>query len=379
MTISSNSIFPVSCFSWVINMSGGWNRHGRITLLVMQQSRQQNVTPPSNHVVKSAPPKPQSPPQHPPPPPSPPLPFKSKGSSSEPPSRACETWKKHIWTPELLPKLKYFLWRVASNALPTGANLQTRCILNNTNCARCGERETIDHLLFNCNFAREVWRCGPWSDTRHTSDVSSFKPMIESSGTWQNLPPNGLIFDNRAPTPHDTAIKAISSQREWELAQTNGPIKTPPLLPRPPLRQDDATIFCNTDAAWRANRQLAGLGWILTDRDSTELHRASKPASNVSSACMAEALAIREALLHASSLQHTNICIRTDSQVLVRAITTRRRSTELYGILSDIDSLAFFPSSPFVSCVFIFTPRASNGPADSLAKSCLFSHLGLRP
>lgn len=28
-------------------------------------------------------------------------------------------WKRYIWSPELLPKLKYFLWKAASNALPT--------------------------------------------------------------------------------------------------------------------------------------------------------------------------------------------------------------------------------------------------------------------
>ncbi|KAL0799815.1 hypothetical protein Bca101_054990 [Brassica carinata] len=86
---------------------------------------------------------------------------------------------------------------------------------------------------------------------------------------------------------------------------------------------------------------------------------------------MGEALAIREALLQAAARNYHHICIKTDSQVLTQAISTRRHTTELYGVLSDIDELAFSSSSPFSSCRFLFIPRASNGPADSLAKACL--------
>ncbi|KAL0741664.1 hypothetical protein Bca4012_083177 [Brassica carinata] len=86
---------------------------------------------------------------------------------------------------------------------------------------------------------------------------------------------------------------------------------------------------------------------------------------------MAEGLAIREALLHASNLHITHICLCTDSQELARAITTRRRSMDLFGILSDIDSLVFSPSSPFTSCTVVFISGILNGPADLLAKSCL--------
>lgn len=125
---------------------------------------------------------------------------------------------------------------------------------------------------------------------------------------------------------------------------------------------NESTIFCNTDAAWRSDQQAAGLSWIFTDRQTQVLHQGSIGQRNVPSAYMAEALAIREALIQASSYNYTDICLRTDSQELARAITMRRRSTELFGILSDIDSLVF---SPFRSCAVAFTPRARNGPADN--------------
>lgn len=39
---------------------------------------------------------------------------------------------------------------------------------------------------------KKVWQCGPWKDTILTNDLSSFKPMIENVGIWQNLPPYGI-------------------------------------------------------------------------------------------------------------------------------------------------------------------------------------------
>lgn len=85
-------------------------------------------------------------------------------------------------------------------------------------------------------------------------------------------------------------------------------------------------------------------------------------------------MAIREALLQAASRNITHICIRTDSQVFVRAISSRRKTTDLYGVLVDIDDLAFSSSSPFVSCRFVFVSRIDNGLADGFAKVSLSTH-----
>ncbi|KAF3526373.1 hypothetical protein F2Q69_00050752 [Brassica cretica] len=91
---------------------------------------------------------------------------------------------------------------------------------------------------------------------------------------------------------------------------------------------------------------------------------------HISSACMAEALAIRHAFIHAMDLNITHIWLRSDSQVLIRALSSGRRPIDLHGVLSDIFSIS---SSCFVSCRFSFISRDLNGPADSYAKACLFS------
>ena len=234
--------------------------------------------------------------------------------------------------------------------------------------------ETIEHILFHCQFAKEVWNHGLWTSILDTSVNTPFFGKLQSSGVMTPLLPYGivgnafpwfcwmiwiarnqLLFEKRPTAPIDTACKAILAQKEWEAAQTLCPTKNPraTITSRPPPICDQ-TVLCNTDASSKADLKMAGLGWIFTNTISQELGRGSIAQENVASACMGEALAIREALLQTASLNYYHICNRTDSQVLVRAITSRWRTTVLFGVLADIDDLAFSTTSLFVSCCFRF-------------------------
>ena len=103
-------------------------------------------------------------------------------------------WNKHLWTLSLLQKLKFFLWKIATNSLPTGANLQSRGLLVNMNCMRCGAEETIEQFLFYCENAKEVWKLDLWSISIDTERMSSFKDTLQASCKWVNLPPPSLAL-----------------------------------------------------------------------------------------------------------------------------------------------------------------------------------------
>ena len=119
----------------------------------------------------------------------------------------------------------------------------------------------------------------------------------------------------------------------------------------------------------------AGMACVFTNQEGLEVTHGSLAQDHVSSALMEEALAVRSALLHAIDLNFNSIWLRSDSQVLVNTISARRKSTDLFGVLADIDDLAFSTSSPFQSCRFFFISRSLNGLADGLAKNCLPIHL----
>ncbi|XP_048604798.1 uncharacterized protein LOC125582248 [Brassica napus] len=282
-------------------------------------------------------------------------------------------WKKNVWNIPSSPKLKMFLWKAAQDSLPTGANLSRRGISSNVNCVHCNCQETTLHALFNCRFAQEVWKSGPWESYMDHNTLNSFRGLLVSSQRKKNLPPYGVSI-NLLPwicwtySPQETFNKAILLAREWEHAQKPKPARGPATIAAPPLpTETSSAIRCNTDAAWKPDSTTAGISWIFTAPSTVEVNRGSKIQMHVSSPLLAEALAIREALQQAISLKLTHIWVRSDSQVLVRAIDRNRSSSELHGVLSDVTGL----TSSFIFCFFSFISRNSNGPADALAKACL--------
>lgn len=275
-------------------------------------------------------------------------------------------WKKHIWSPKLLPKIKLFMWKCARNDLPTGDNLRKRGIQGNTTCRSCGSIETIDHILLHCRIATTVWELCPWSPPMHCDSTTSFREALSSSISTVNLPPvgttmnlfhwicwtlwtssNQLLFENRHTSPTEILSKAIASLKEWEAAQATIPTPHATIQLQKPIQiTSTAVILCNTDAAWAKDSRFAGLAWIFTNQAGQEISKGCSFQEHVSSPLMAEALAVRGPLLHAVAHNFDQIWIRSDCKGLIQAIIAKQGSIELFGVLNDIESLV---SSSFIS------------------------------
>ena len=68
-----------------------------------------------------------------------------------------KVWK-HIWTLNVPPKVRNFLWRACSNILPTRENLHRRKVAVDPLCEFCKKQpETVCHVLWECPFARNTW------------------------------------------------------------------------------------------------------------------------------------------------------------------------------------------------------------------------------
>ena len=55
-------------------------------------------------------------------------------------------------------KLKEFNFKLLHGILPCNKNLEKWKIRANDKCDVCGSSQTIDHLLYNCNYVRPLWR-----------------------------------------------------------------------------------------------------------------------------------------------------------------------------------------------------------------------------
>lgn len=66
--------------------------------------------------------------------------------------------KEKVWKVKTLPKIRVFLWKALSSALPTADLICARGMKIDQRCQTCGrEPESINHTLFECTFARLVW------------------------------------------------------------------------------------------------------------------------------------------------------------------------------------------------------------------------------
>lgn len=78
-------------------------------------------------------------------------------SSASNPSKMCKWWNS-LWKLNIPPKVRFFIWRVCSNAVPTLENMWKKKILNALCCSRCNSFvEYIGHALFDCKEVKKVW------------------------------------------------------------------------------------------------------------------------------------------------------------------------------------------------------------------------------
>ena len=64
-----------------------------------------------------------------------------------------------LWSAQVPPKVKLFIWKACLNILPTQTSLFDKGILNSFFCKWCLEgHETCYHILWGCEFAQKVWQ-----------------------------------------------------------------------------------------------------------------------------------------------------------------------------------------------------------------------------
>ncbi|XP_056842911.1 uncharacterized protein LOC130495527 [Raphanus sativus] len=301
-------------------------------------------------------------------------------------------WNKCIWNIKTSPKIKDFLWKLVRKAIPVSSNLARRGIPA-FNCKRCDCVEDDLHVFLLCSIAEQVWEAAPLAN-KPLSTTPSMADLIAAASNLTVLPPvglstplwpwilwqlwkarNKLCFENKAFSSMEIISKALAHAKEWEKAQElEKPLLAPGVLdhtrnpPRREPRPSSDTVLCNVDAAWDARTLNCGIGGIFSGQEHIpKLVNISASRRFVSSAIMAEAIAIRSAVLYAASSNVKSLMIRSDSQSLVKMLRGRDSSPALFGILFDI----YYFSSSFDAISFVYVPRLSNMQADSVAKSAL--------
>ena len=305
-------------------------------------------------------------------------------------------WKK-IWNLNFHNRLKFFLWRIAAEALPTASRLYQRGIIDDETCTLCGQQaETLPHLFLFCSFARAIWFAAGrvMHNTGSIGNISNGSDIIRTIMELPSIPENHtasnptdilfatLVMDqiwkarnekrtqDATPNPLTSLRKATSLFSEHLIPLASPDHASQSTVPRaqawsPP---EFGWIKFNTDATFKENRAFAG----VIARDNRGIPKLAWVGKTRAKCPMEAEL---EAILRAARLAEINnwqaIILEGDCKMLLDALRERKPCPiwtleplylEVLGIANSLDSF-----------LFNWVPRNVNSVAHSLA-TWAFSH-----
>ncbi|XP_048626877.1 uncharacterized protein LOC125594926 [Brassica napus] len=278
--------------------------------------------------------------------------WRSKNEKNERPQKAhLIDWNKGVWNLKTAPK-QLLVWKVLRGALPVGEKLLARQINVDPMCKRCGKLESINHLLFQCDFAETVWNTAPFAhriDRRRLLDLETdWMRLIENPC----LPPvgivsgqlapwivwnlwtarNKMIFNDKVFTAEEVVTQAVVAAREWLNAQSKEEKRV--THPKSGRTTSGREVVVQTDAAWNATSKSAGLGWSVKNTGRNSGFQAT--AELLAPPLVAEGLAMRDAVKMCKELGLRHIRYESDSSQLMKALNLKTEPPDIYGIVSDI-------------------------------------------
>ncbi|XP_058776247.1 uncharacterized protein LOC131650559 [Vicia villosa] len=286
------------------------------------------------------------------------------------PSVSSSIWRK-IWKVPLPSKIRYFLWRLAKDILPTRSNLQRKGILLENLCPFCSScSEDVGHLFLHCDFAKRVYFSPPLG-FRLPSEVNIldwlnvilsgkdlFILQLQCVALWKVWHARNLrVFDNKIHDPARVAVEAGLLVEDYNAA--NFPRRSAPVNHINRLHYASADLkLVKVDAGCFENGSIS-MGCVVLNRDDSVVMSACKRLEVSVSPCMAEAMAVKWALSLVQSLHFDNFVIQSDALQVVNCISGLSVIADIVPIVADCKSLL----ASFKNVVICFNSRDYNSEA----------------
>ncbi|KAL0449471.1 UNVERIFIED_CONTAM: hypothetical protein Slati_1503500 [Sesamum latifolium] len=254
----------------------------------------------------------------------------SQSSSTRSDLRANTGWKS-IWKAKIPPKVRLFIWKIVSDALPTAWF--------------GGTMEWISHV----------------SSLLTTKDFEKFLVMCWFLWGRRNL----LIMEHTSQTPHQT-VSAANSLIAFREAYVTQPRKHVRHGARPSkwIRPDTGTIKINFDGVVHHKGCEVGIGGVARDSDGFVLAWFSRKFQRQVDGEIAEALAAREAVDLVLRHGWNSVLIEGDCLGLINKINISEPDhSYTNSLVHDIKVAASLCSD----LAFIHTSRNNNTIAPKLA------------
>lgn len=254
--------------------------------------------------------------------------------------------REKVWKITSAPKIKTFLWKAVSEALPVAELILRRGMKIDNRCQTCGsEEESILHVLFHCAPARQVWALSGiphpkigFDEGSLLGNVSYLLSLKTTSrldekmirvwpwilwSLWKSR--NELIFKGRRWSPEEIKEKADCEAEEWFLAQEVEEefIKTSSTELRPPVRRwkppPRGWLMCNVSLDWVKHSKLLGVAWVVRNERGVVMMHSRRAFSNIHSLDDARLTTLLWAIESMSSLHYNQVIFAGDFRDLFLA------------------------------------------------------------
>ncbi|RYR09735.1 hypothetical protein Ahy_B05g078136 [Arachis hypogaea] len=303
-----------------------------------------------------------------------------------------DLWRE-IWKMEVPPKIKMHLWKASQNILPVYTILYKKRILDSPLCQIClKQNESVEHALLLCEWVRAVWfgaecQCIPTTETVSSLEnwlMDNIKKIRAEGGedqekrisrigfllweVWKSR--NDKLFQQKEINPSWTIKKAkLLEYSYWSAAGKKAETRTVEIRRRnanlvrwrPPPND---WLKVNVDATFKKESGNGTISAVVRDKEGKVLLGfTGKIQAN--SSIIAEAMAIRQALIIVNNLQLGKTLIESDNQRLVQAIKSKSSIGRAWAIIQDIQILLeALPEKGLT-----WTPRNGNLLAHAVAKA----------
>jgi ribonuclease HI len=292
-------------------------------------------------------------------------------------------WKL-VWGLKVSRVVQHFLWRACNDILPTKEKLHRRGITADALCPICGlEPETIIHILWNCESAKDVWSECCRAIQKYSSIEVGFASLFEimadkltaeelqmmvgvARQIW--LRRNAVVFGGEFLAPGVLVKQAHDQLAAWRKAEDSRRIGSP-LCSRPRSmgwqRPPAGALKFNWDAAINKVTKRMGVGIIVRDDGGAvvAVRCASRP--HITDPATAEAMAVWMLADFSLTIGHNQIIAEGDSLEVVGALRRDGECCTSYGhIVEEAKELFNMVESWSVQHV----GRENNTAAHHLAK-----------